>query len=106
MICLYKPTRIALAAISVIGALLANDAIARISAGEFATQAEAQIGRDASSAPPRRHSASEPTGVYGYGAGDYGAPIVGGAAMHGDPTSEDGCYETVDAYGQVVTRCP
>ena len=99
MIWLNKPMRIALAATCGVGVLLASDPIARLSAGAFAAQAEAQIGRDASSAPPRRHRASAPASA------GYEAPIVGGAALDGDPTSGDGCYETVDASGQVLTRC-
>ena len=95
--------KIVLAAAMGLGALIANDQLSQIGLG-FVSEAHARIGRPLTPMSYAGVARRTTRRAYGYGAGAYGAPIMGAPVVYGVPAG--GCYQAVDAYGQVFTRCP
>jgi hypothetical protein len=104
-----KPLRIALAAMIGVGALFVNEQVAQMRTRFFVSEAEAIIGRPLTPLSYAGVARRTTRRAYGYGAagvGVYGAPVVGAPVVYGAPVYGGGCYQTVDAYGRVYTRCP
>ncbi len=102
-----KPLQIALALTMGAGALFASDRLAQIGTGSFVSKAQAVIGRPLT--PMSYAGVARRTTRRAYGAaavGVYGAPVVGAPVVYGAPVYGGGCYQAVDAFGQVYTRCP
>jgi hypothetical protein len=99
-----RPLKVALAATIGVGALVANDQFPQIGAG-FVSEAQAIIGRPLTPMSYAGVARRTTRRAYAAGAGVYGAPIVGAPVVYGAPVAVGGCYQVVDAYGQVFTRC-
>jgi len=106
-VAISKPLQIALAAMMGVVVLFANEQLTQIRTGSLVSEAEAIIGRPLT--PMSYAGVARRTTRRAYGAaavGVYGAPIVGAPVVYGAPVYGGGCYQAVDPYGQVYTRCP
>lgn len=88
--------QIALAALVGFACLFVSERTSLISSGAFLSTAEARIGRPLTpmsyaGVARRTTRRAVAVGAVGYGAAVYGAPRA--------------CTQTVNAYGQIVTRC-
>ena len=102
-----KTLRIALAAALGVGALFANEQFAQIRTGALVSKAQAIIGRPLTPMSYAGVARRTTRRAYGYGAaGVYGAPVYGAPVVYGAPAYAPACYQAVNAYGQVYTRCP
>jgi hypothetical protein len=82
------------------GCMLLNDRASLTDPGTLVTQADARIGRPLtpmSYAGVARRTTRRTV---------YGAAAVGTAAAVGAAAYSTACYQAVDAYGRVYTRCP
>jgi hypothetical protein len=102
-----KPLHIALAAMTGIGVLFANEHPLQMKAGSILSKAEARIGRPLTPMSYAGVARRTTRRAYGYGAaGVYGAPVYGAPVVYGAPAYAPACYQAVNAYGQVYTQCP
>jgi hypothetical protein len=104
-----KRLQIGLAAMMGIGALFASEQLTRIMSGSVVSKAEAWIGRPLtpmSYAGVARRTTRQAYGYGAYGAGVYGAPVYGAPLVYGGPVYAPACYQAVNAYGELYTRCP
>jgi hypothetical protein len=102
-----RPLQIALAAMMGVGALFANEKLAQIPMGSLVSKAEAIIGRPLTPMSYAGVARRTTRRAYAYGAaGVYGAPVYGAPVAYGAPVYAPACYQAVNAYGQVYTRCP
>jgi hypothetical protein len=102
-----RPLQIALAAMVGVSVLFANEQLPQIKVGSFVSQAEAWIGRPLTPMSYAGVARRTTRRAYAYGAaGVYGAPVYGAPLVYGAPAYAPACYQAVNAYGQVYTRCP
>ena len=88
------------------GVLLVSDQASLTDPGTLVTQAEARIGRPLT---PMSYAgvARRTTRRAVYGAAAVGTAAAVGAAAYAAPVVvAPTCYQAVDAYGRVYTRCP
>jgi hypothetical protein len=87
------------------GVLLVSDQASLTDPGTLVTQAEARIGRPLT---PMSYAgvARRTTRRAVYGTAAVGAVAVGAAAYAAPVVVAPTCYQAVDAYGRVYTRCP
>jgi hypothetical protein len=102
-----KPLKIALAAMMGVGVFFANEQLPQIVAGSFVSEAEAIIGRPLTPFSYAGVARRTTRRAYAYGgAGVYGAPIYGAPLVYGARVYAPACFQAVNVYGQVYTRCP
>jgi H+/Cl- antiporter ClcA len=95
-----KPLQIGLALLIGGGVLMGNESLVRMRTGFVVSQAEARIGRPLtpmSYAGVARRTTRRAVAV---------GAAAGAAYAYPPPVYAPACYQAVDAYGRVYTRCP
>jgi len=98
-----KPLQIGLAILIGGGVLMGNESVVQIRTGALVSQAEAVIGRPLtpmSYAGVARRTTRRAVAVGAAAA--YPAPVY----AYPPPVYAPACYQAVDAYGRIYTRCP